>query len=84
MLGSGSIESFNPSPCPSPNKLALASLPVECLHPQADADGRGDVVATVVQSSPLPEGEGQGERRFAQFKGTISHRCSRSLFLRSA
>ena len=42
-----------PHPAPLPSKLALASLPFECPHPQADADGRGDALATGTAELPL-------------------------------
>ncbi len=63
------IEGFNPTPCPSPTQARLGELATqECPYPLADMDGRGDGVATVVQASRLPWGEGQGEGRFPPFK----------------
>ncbi|MGO9485639.1 MAG: cobaltochelatase subunit CobN [Rhodomicrobium sp.] len=50
-----------PSPCPSPSKLALASLLGECPYPQADADGRGGAFS-MGATYPLSYGERAGVR----------------------
>jgi hypothetical protein len=75
MRGAGLLEAFNPSPCPSPSGRGddAAAVQLRKLRPERatpsspSAHGRGDDVATVVQASPLPEGEGQGEGLQAQF-----------------
>ena len=52
-------EAHHPSPCPSPAQARLGELAtLECPHPQADADGRGDALSTGTPELPLPWGEG--------------------------
>jgi membrane fusion protein, multidrug efflux system len=64
LMGKSLHKGFNPSPCPSqqsrPGEIASQSGQIR----KRIWHGRGDVVATAVQASPLPEGEGQGEGRF--------------------
>ena len=57
----------NPSPCPSPRGEARlgGARRLECLHPQADADGRGDASIvleplTEAAAGPSPRGRGLG------------------------
>ena len=51
-----------PSPCPSPGQARLGELAtLGCLHPLADADGRGDAVAAG-SPCPLSHGERAGVR----------------------
>ncbi|MGO9983955.1 MAG: excinuclease ABC subunit UvrC [Rhodomicrobium sp.] len=57
-------EAYYPSPCPSPTKLALASLPLSLPHSQADAAGRGDDAAEAA-ACPLSHGERVGVRDVA-------------------
>jgi protein ImuB len=70
-----------PSPCPSPAQARLGKLAsLQCPHPQADADGRGDALTTDTPY-PLSHGERAGVRGASPVWKSIGERPIR-LFAR--